>query len=141
MVHANTKRQNYKTSVKNVILMSAKTISSNAISVVNWKGNKLYHTFAMKVGFSSLYLIFRVFFFSSILFCLFKIIYNRKTYFLNYNLHDKTKNKKTFLPPTFGLSGYWKTNSFCLILHLNSTSLIPPHSFPPPSPRIKGWIW
>ena len=62
MVQANTKRQNYKTSVKNLILMSVKTVSSDTIPVINRKGNELSDTFAMKVGFSGLYFIIRVFF-------------------------------------------------------------------------------
>ena len=41
--------------------MSAKTVSSNCIYVVNQKGNKIYDIFAMKNAFSSLYLVFRVF--------------------------------------------------------------------------------
>ena len=38
-VHANIKRQNYQSDVKNVILVSAKTVSSDIILVVNRKGN------------------------------------------------------------------------------------------------------
>ena len=40
MVQANVKRQNYQTSVKNVILMSPKTVSSNIIPIVKEKGNR-----------------------------------------------------------------------------------------------------
>ena len=51
MVGSNIKRQNYQTSVKNVILMSAKTVSSDIIPVVNWKGNGLYDIFVMSSFF------------------------------------------------------------------------------------------
>ena len=55
MVQVNIKRQNYQTSVKNVILMAAKTVSSDIIPVVNQKGNRLYNIFAMKIALSGLY--------------------------------------------------------------------------------------
>ena len=55
MVQANIKRQNYQTSLKNVIIMCTKTVSGNIIPVVNQKGNRLYDIFAMKVAFSGLY--------------------------------------------------------------------------------------
>ena len=55
MVQVNIKRQNYQTSVKNVILMTAKTVSSDIIPVVNQKGNRLYNIFAMKIALSGLY--------------------------------------------------------------------------------------
>ena len=58
---AGIKRQKLQTSVKNVIFMSAKNVSSNIIPVVNRKGNTLYNIFAMKVALSSLYFVFRVF--------------------------------------------------------------------------------
>ena len=66
IVQANIKRQKHQTSVKNVIFVSAKTILSNIISTVNWKGNyitliRLYEIFAMKVAFSSIYFVFTVF--------------------------------------------------------------------------------
>ena len=47
--------------MENVILMSAKTISSDIIPVVNQKGNRLYDIFAMKEAFSGLTFVFRVF--------------------------------------------------------------------------------
>ena len=59
MVQANIKRPSYETSVKNVILLFAKTISSDIIPVVNRK--RLYDIFAMKVAFSGLYFVFKVF--------------------------------------------------------------------------------
>ena len=59
MVQANIKRPSYETSVKNVILLFAKTISSDIIPVVNRK--RLYDIFAMKVVFSGLYFVFKVF--------------------------------------------------------------------------------
>ena len=68
MVQANIKRQNYQTSVKNVIIMSAETVSSDVIPVVNQKGSKVYNIFAMKVAFSGFYFIFRVFLLISYLF-------------------------------------------------------------------------
>ena len=55
------KRQKHQTSVKNVIFMSAKTVSSDIIPVVNRKGNRLSNILAMKVALSSLYFVFRVF--------------------------------------------------------------------------------
>ena len=55
------KRQKHQTSVKNVMFMSAKTVSSDIIPVVNRKGNRLSNIFAMKVALSSLYFVFRVF--------------------------------------------------------------------------------
>ena len=58
-MQANIKRQKHQTSVKNVMFMSAKTVSSNIIHVVNQKEN--YDIFAIKVAFSSLYFVFRVF--------------------------------------------------------------------------------
>ena len=45
-----------------------KTVSSNIMPVVNQKENKLYHIFAMKVGFSGLYFVFIVFLLISYLF-------------------------------------------------------------------------
>ena len=51
MAQANIKRQNYQTFMKNVILMSAKTVLSNIIPAVNQKGNA-YYIFAMEVAFS-----------------------------------------------------------------------------------------
>ena len=63
MVQANIKRQKHQTSEKNVILISAKTISSNIISsIVSQKRNRLYDMFAMKVAFSDLYFVFLEFF-------------------------------------------------------------------------------
>ena len=61
IVQANIKRKKHQTSVKNVMLMSPKTILSNIIPIVNRKGNKLYDILAMKVVFSSLYFVFRAF--------------------------------------------------------------------------------
>ena len=52
MAQANIKRQNYQTFMKNVILMSAKTVLSNIIPAVNQKGNAWYYIFAMEVAFS-----------------------------------------------------------------------------------------
>ena len=51
MVQVNIKRQNYQTSVKNVILLSSKTVSSNITPVVNWKGNRIHNILAIKVAF------------------------------------------------------------------------------------------
>ena len=54
------KRQKQQTSVKNVVFMSAKNAWRDIIPV-NRKGNILYDIFAMKVAFSRLYFVFRVF--------------------------------------------------------------------------------
>ena len=59
IVQANIKRQ--QTFGKNVMFMSAKTVLSDIIPIVNRKGNRLYDLFAMKVAFSSFYFVFRVF--------------------------------------------------------------------------------
>ena len=40
--------------------MSAETVLSDIIPVVNQKGNRLYDTFAIKVTLSSLYFVFKV---------------------------------------------------------------------------------
>ena len=55
IMQANIKRQKHQTSVKNVMFMSAKTVSSDCIPVVNQKGNILHDIFAMKAAFSSLF--------------------------------------------------------------------------------------
>ena len=68
MVQANIKRQDYQNSGKNVILMSAKTVSSDIIAVVNQKGNTVYDIFVMKITFSGLYFVLRVFSLISYLF-------------------------------------------------------------------------
>ena len=76
IVQANIKRQKHQTSVKNVIFMSAKTVSSDIILIVNRKGNRLCDIFAMKVPFSSFYFVFRVFIlFSEFLFCFFSFLF------------------------------------------------------------------
>ena len=62
IVQPNIERKKHQTSVKNAMFMSAKTVSSNIISTVNWKKNMLYGIFAMKVAFSSFYFAFTVFF-------------------------------------------------------------------------------
>ena len=61
MVQVNIKIQNYQTSVKNVTLMSAKTVSSDIIPVFKQKENKLYNILAIKVAFL-LYFLFLEFF-------------------------------------------------------------------------------
>ena len=58
---ANIKRQKHQTSLKSVMFMSAKTVLSDAIPIINQKGNRLYDIFTMKVAFSSFYFVFRVF--------------------------------------------------------------------------------
>ena len=60
MRKAKTKQQNYQTSVNNVILMSAKTVSNDIIPAVNQKGNRLCDIFVMKVAFYGLYLYFSI---------------------------------------------------------------------------------
>ena len=42
IVQANIKKQSHETSVKNVIFMSVKTISSDIITIVKRKGNWLF---------------------------------------------------------------------------------------------------
>ena len=54
MVEPNIKSQKHQMSVKNVILTSAKVVSSNIIPVVNQKRNRLCDIFAVKVTFFSL---------------------------------------------------------------------------------------
>ena len=61
LVQANIKRQKHQTSMKNVMFMSARTVSSDIIPVVNQKGNRLYDIFAMKVAFASSCFVFRAF--------------------------------------------------------------------------------
>ena len=43
------------------MFMSAKTVSSDIIPTVKWKGNRLYYIFAMKVAFSSFFFSFQNF--------------------------------------------------------------------------------
>ena len=61
LVQANIKRQKHQTSMKNVMFMSARTVSSIIIPVVNQKRNRLFDIFAMKVAFSSSCFAFRDF--------------------------------------------------------------------------------
>ena len=61
IVQANIKRQKHQTSLENVMLMSAKAISSDIIPIVNQRENRLYDIFAMKVAFSSFHFVFRTF--------------------------------------------------------------------------------
>ena len=58
MMQANIKIQKHQNSVKNVMLMFAKTVSSDIMPVVNQKGNRLFDIFAMKVAFSGYILFF-----------------------------------------------------------------------------------
>ena len=51
----------------------------------------------------------------------FKVICNRKTYFINYN----NKRKKTLIPPTFPSLRLLKTNPFCLLPRLKPLSPSP----------------
>ena len=57
IVKANIKRVKHETSVKNVMLMSSKSISSDIKPIVNRKGNRLYDIFAMKVAFSIFFIL------------------------------------------------------------------------------------
>ena len=61
IVQANIKRQKHQSSLENVMLMSAKAISSDIIPIVNQRENRLYDIFTMKVAFSSFYFVFRAF--------------------------------------------------------------------------------
>ena len=58
MVQSNMKRQNRQISVKNVTLMSAKTVSIDITPVFNLKGDRLCDIFAMKVTFFCLIICF-----------------------------------------------------------------------------------
>ena len=58
MMQANIKIQKHQNSVKNVMLMFAKTVPSDIMPVVNQKGNRLFDIFAMKVAFSGYILFF-----------------------------------------------------------------------------------
>ena len=64
-MQANIKRQKRQTSA-NVMFLSANIVLSDCIPVVNQNGNRLYDTFAMKVAFSSLYFVLRVFFINTL---------------------------------------------------------------------------
>ena len=61
IVQTNIKRQKHQTSLENVMLMSAKAVSSDIIPIVNQRENRLYDIFAMKVAFSSFHFVFRTF--------------------------------------------------------------------------------
>ena len=61
IVQAYIKRQKLQTSVKNVMSVSAKSVLSNIIPIVNPKGKRLYDIFIMKLAFSSFYFVARVF--------------------------------------------------------------------------------
>ena len=61
IVQPTKKGQKHQPSVKNVMLMSAKSVSSNIIIIVIQEGNTLYDILVMKVAFSSFYFVFRVF--------------------------------------------------------------------------------
>ena len=86
---------------------------------------------------------FWIFFFCNIFKFFFRIIYNRKTYFLNNNLQNnnnnnnnnknnkQTKTNKTFYHPLYPSLWLLKTIFFCLLLHLNSTLPLPLHSSRP----------
>ena len=58
-------------------------------------------------------------------FFLFKIIYNRKAYFLNYNLQTNEKKKEILYHPIYPSLRLLKTNPFCLFPRLNPTTLLP----------------
>ena len=61
IVQPTKKGQKHQPSVKNVMLMSAKSVSSNIIIIVIQEGNTLYDILVMKVAFSSFYFVFGVF--------------------------------------------------------------------------------
>ena len=61
IVQPTKKGQKHQPSVKNVMLMSAKSVSSNIIIIAIQEGNTLYDILVMKVAFSSFYFVFRVF--------------------------------------------------------------------------------
>ena len=68
-----------------------------------------------------------IFFFVTF-FILFRIIYNRKTYFINNN----SQTNKTFYHPLYPSLWLLKTISFYLLPRLNLTPL---------TPRFKSWGW
>ena len=78
MMQANIKRQTYQKSVKNVILLSAKAVSSDIISIVNQKQNRLYDIFSIKVAIYCLYFVFRVFLLISYLFLSLQLLHGVK---------------------------------------------------------------
>ena len=51
IVQANIKRQIPPTSLKDVMLVSTKTVLSNMLPIVNQKGNRSYGIFEMKIAF------------------------------------------------------------------------------------------
>ena len=53
--------KNNQTTLKNIMVLSGKTVSSDTIPVDNQRGNRSYNIFAMKVAFSSFYFFFRIF--------------------------------------------------------------------------------
>ena len=61
IVQANISKQKHEISVKNAMLMSAKTVLSKIIRIVSQKRNWLYDIFAMTIAFSSFYFVFTVF--------------------------------------------------------------------------------
>ena len=61
IVQANKKRQKPQTSLKNVMFISPKTVSTDITPAVNQKRNRLYHIFAKKVAFL-IYILFSEFF-------------------------------------------------------------------------------
>ena len=61
-------------------------------------------------------------------FFLFNIIYNRKAYFLNYNLQTNEKKKEIVYHPIYPSLRLLKTNPFCLFPRLKPTPLLSPDS-------------
>ena len=59
----------------------------------------------------------KVYFFFVTFFFLFKIIYNKEAYFINYNLQT---NEKKLYHPLYPSLRLLKTNPFCLLPRLNT---------------------
>ena len=51
MVQVNIKRQNHQISAKHMFIMSAKTVLSDIMPIINQKENRLYDIYAIKVAF------------------------------------------------------------------------------------------
>ena len=81
-----------------------------------------------KISCLKIYLPKVIFFFFATFFFLFKIIYNRKTYFINYNLQtNKQKSSITHFP----VPQVTENQPFCLLPRLNPTCL---------PTQLKDWI-
>ena len=99
--HWKTFSKNYK-SIRQCFLFVYKSAKSNCCSQVfaDFIQTQSYSTFLNKISILTIcHIKLRIFFFSTIFL---GIIYNRKTYFINYKLQktNKPTNKQNLLPPT-----------------------------------------